>query len=63
MRKLYYAYVMKDMTNKFEEAMKRKSGDVKIVSDRPCISEDGEELVYYVLEAEEGTIGSEWELK
>lgn len=63
MKKLYYAYVVKDMIGYFEEGLDKRKDKIKVVHASPAISENGESLVYYILEAEEGVINSKWELK
>ena len=63
MKKLYYAYVAKDVVKYFEKKLKESSDDIKIVSKSPATSESGKPLLCFVLEAEEGVIDSRWELK
>ena len=63
MKKIYYAYVAKKMLDRFQEKLDELNDKIKIVYTSPAISENGEVLVYYVLEAEEGIINSKWELK
>lgn len=63
MNKLYYAYVIKDMASHFEERLDERKDKIKLVHSSSAVSENGEPLVYYTLEAEEGIIDSKWELK
>lgn len=63
MKKLYYAYVAKDMVTHFEEKLDERKNKIKVVHMSTFISENDEPLVYYELEAEEGVIDSKWELK
>lgn len=63
MKKLYYAYVAEDMISHFEEKLDERKDKIKVVHISKAISENGEPLVYYELEAEEGVIDSKWELK
>lgn len=63
MKKLYYAYVTKNVIDSFEEKLAELEAKVKVVHASPAVSEDGESIVFYVLEADEGVINSKWELK
>lgn len=63
MKKLYFAYVVKDQIAYFEKNLDERKDKIKVVYASPARSENGEPLVYYVLEAEEGVINSKWELK
>ena len=63
MKKFYYAYVAKDMIDRFQEKLDERSDKIKIICTNQAISENGETLLYYVLEAEKGIIDSKWELK
>lgn len=63
MKKLYYAYVMVEMVDYFEEKLAERYDKVKVIRTSPAISKNGESLVYYVLEADEGVIDSKWELR
>lgn len=60
--KIYYAYVVMDMVEYFEERLV-KEDKIKYFSKESAISESGEPLIYYVIEAEEGLIDPKWELK
>ena len=60
--KRYYAYVTKNMASLFEEILNKKD-KVKLFSKEPALSENGEPIYYYVIEAEEGLIDPKWELK
>lgn len=62
MKKLYYAYVASDVVGYFEEQLEKRQDKIKVVSTDSAISDDGESLIYYVLEAEEAAIDSRWEL-
>ena len=61
--KRYYAYVVADLASYFEERC-NKEDKVKIFSKELVTSESGEPLLFcYVIEAEDGLIDPEWELK
>jgi hypothetical protein len=61
MKKRYYAFVAKDMVDYFEGRVRDK--EIKIIKREPATSTNGEPLLYYELEAEEGVIDSKWELE
>ena len=63
MKKLYHAYVVKNMVRYFEGCLNNHQDNVKVVDVSSVISENGEPLMHYILEAEEGIINSRWELK
>lgn len=63
MKKLYFAYVCTDVIGYFEDGLAERNDKIRVVSTRPAISENGQPLVHYILEAEEGVINSKWELK
>lgn len=63
MKKLYYAYVVKELVGYYEKKLDEQKDKIKVIYRSPAISENGEPLIYYVLEAEEGIIHSGWELK
>lgn len=63
MKKLYYAYIPEDLVGYFEEKLEERKDKIKIVIKDSAISEKGEPLAHYVLEAEEGFIDPKWELK
>ena len=63
MKKLYYAYVVEDMIGYFEKKLDERKDKIKVVHMSTAVSENGEPLFYYELEAEEGVINSKWELK
>lgn len=62
MKKLYYAFVTEEMNNYFEEKLDERKDDIKVVHTNRDVSENGEALIHYILEAEEGVINSEWKL-
>lgn len=62
MKKLYEAFVTKNVIGYFEEGLVERKDKIKVVRMSPVISEDGELLMHYVLEAEEGVINPIWEL-
>lgn len=62
MKKLYYAYILEAMISYFEKKISELEGKIKVLYSESVISENGESVVYYVLEAEEGVINSKWEL-
>ena len=63
MKKLYYAYVDKNLSDYFEEKIRERYDKIDVLHTNSAISENGELLVYYILKAEEGVIDSKWELK
>lgn len=63
MKKLYEAYVATYMVDSFEKALCERKDKVKVVNTRYVMSESGEPLVRYILEAEEGIINPKWEIK
>lgn len=63
MKKLYYAYVTKDMVSYFEAKLEELKDKIDVISISSAISENDSPLNYYVLSAEEGIIDSKWELK
>lgn len=58
--KQYYAYVAKDMVNYFETKLAECGGS--IIKREPVLVNNGEELLYYVVEAKDGVIDSKFEL-
>lgn len=58
--KQYYAYVAKDMVNYFETKLAEYGGS--IIQREPVLVNNGEELLYYVVEAKDGVIDSKFEL-
>ena len=58
--KQYYAYVAKDMVNYFETKLSEYGGS--IIQREPVLVNNGEELLYYVVEAKDGVIDSKFEL-
>ena len=58
--KQYYAYVAKDMVNYFETKLAEHGGS--IIQREPVLVNNGEELLYYVVEAKDGVIDSKFEL-
>lgn len=62
MKKLYYAYDTVNCIGYFEKRIGESDGKIKIVDASLAISEEGNPIIYYVLEAEEGLINSKWEL-
>ena len=58
--KQYYAYVAKDMVNYFETKLAEYGG--RIIQREPVLVNNGEELLYYVVEAKDGVIDSKFEL-
>ena len=58
--KQYYAYVAKDMMNYFETKLAEYGGS--IIQREPVLVNNGEELLYYVVEAKDGVIDSKFEL-
>ena len=60
--KRYEVYVVMDLVEGFEERLNMED-KVKLYSREPAISNIGEPLIHYVIEAEEGLINSKWELE
>ena len=59
--KQYYAYIAKDMVNYFETKLAEYGGS--IIKRELVLVNNGEELAYYyVVEAKDGVIDSEFEL-
>lgn len=58
--KQYYAYVAKDMVNYFETKLAEYGGS--IIQRESVLVNNGEELLYYVVEAKDGVIDSKFEL-
>lgn len=58
--KQYYAYVAKDMVNYFETKLAEYGGS--IIKRELVLVNNGEELLYYVVEAKDGVIDSKFEL-
>lgn len=63
MRKRYYANVLKDLVEYFEETLDGRKDRVSVIRTESVVSDDGDQLVCYVLEAEDGVISPRWELK
>lgn len=63
MKKQYYAYVLVDVADYFEKKLDERKDKIKIVEIGPAGFEDGQPILKYILEAEEGIIDSKWELK
>ena len=63
MKKQYYAYVAKDMIGCFLKKLLERGNEIKVIKVDGAFSEKGEQVMYMVLEAEEGIIDSKWELK
>lgn len=60
--KRYFAYVVMDLVESFEERL-NKEDNVKLFSKQLAISECGEPVIRYDIDAEEGLIDPKWELK
>ena len=58
--KQYYAYIAKDMVKYFETKLAEYGGS--IIQREPVLVNNGEELLYYVVEAKDGVIDSKFEL-
>lgn len=50
------------MIDYFEKELDERKDRIKVVRTGTVISENGELLFYYILEAEEGVIHPKWEL-
>ena len=62
MKKLYYAYVVLKLKDRFEDKLRDKKATI-LSRDLVINSNNNEPLYYYTIEAEEGIIKPEWELK
>ena len=62
MKKLYYAYVVLNVKDYFENKL-REHGAIILSHDLVTKSNSNEPLYYYVVEADEGIIDPKWELK
>ena len=62
MKKLYYAYVVLNVKDYFEDKL-REHGAIILSRDLVTKSNSNEPLYYYVVEANEGIIDPKWELK
>ena len=61
--KRYYAYVVLDLVNYFEERLKECGDKIKNIYRGEIVSsEDGTLFLSYVIEAEEGIIDPKWAL-
>ena len=60
--KRYFAYVVTDLAEGFEERL-NKEDKVELFSKERAVSEHGEQVFYYEIDAEEGLINPKWELK
>ena len=62
MKKLYYAYVVLKLKDRFEDKLRDKKANI-LSRELVINSNNNEPLYYYTIEAEEGIIKPEWELK
>ena len=62
MKKLYYAYVVLKLKDRFEDKLRDKRATI-LSRDLVINSNNNELLYYYTIEAEEGIINPKWELK
>lgn len=62
MKKLYYAYVVSKLKDRFEDKLRDKMATI-LSRELVINSNNNEPLYYYTIEAEEGIIKPEWELK
>ena len=62
MKKLYYAYVVLKLKDHFEDKLRDKRATI-LSRELVINSNNNEPLYYYTIEAEEGIIKPEWELK
>ena len=60
--KRYRAYVTLDMVERFEEELSKRD-KVKCFEKLEALSEEGEKIYQYTIEAEEGVIHPKWEIK
>lgn len=60
--KRYRAYVTLDMVECFEEELNKRD-KVKYFEKLEALSEEGEKVYQYTIEAEEGVIHPKWEIK
>lgn len=61
MKKLYNAYVTKDIIDYFEEGLEERKDKIKVIRRFETTSENGELLMAYLLQAEEGVINAKYE--
>ena len=62
MKKVYEAYVIIKLKDRFEDKLRDKKATI-LSRDLVINSNNNEPLYYYTIEAEEGIIKPEWELK
>lgn len=62
MKKLYEAYVIIKLKDRFEDKL-REHGAIILNRDLVINSNNNEPLYYYTIEAEEGIIRPKWEVK
>ena len=62
MKKLYYAYVVLKLKDRFEDKLRDKKATI-LSRDLVINSNNNEPLYYYTIEAEEGIIKPKWGLK
>ena len=60
--KHYCAFVSPDMVECFEEELNKRD-KVKYFEKLDALSEEGEKIYQYTIEAEEGVIHPKWEIK
>ena len=62
MSELYYAYVVDDLAERFDEKLSGLKNEVEVLFKCPALSEKGEPLIYYVLAAKDEVIDPKWKL-
>ena len=62
MKKLYYAYVVLKLKDRFEDKLRDKKATI-LSRDLVINSNNNEPLYYCIIESEEGIIDPKWELK
>ena len=62
MKKLYYAYVVLKLKDRFEDKLRDKMATI-LSRELVINSNNNEPLYYYTIEAEEGIIRPKWEVK
>lgn len=63
MKKLYYAFVANNVNDYFKTKLGERMDEIEVVQCVPVTTSDGELILGYVLEAEEGIIDTKYELK
>ena len=62
-KKQYYAYIIDELVDYFDERLAERKDKIKVLSISRAVSNEGTPCIRYILEAEEGVIAPQWELK